>query len=377
MVNKLSKTSASSSLPKIEFEDIISGEGRLNKDVSTKFDNRKGILFNENNILYGKLRPYLKNWLYTDFKGIALGDFWVFEANYIEPKFLYFLIQADIYQKAANDTSGTKMPRSDWQKVSSTKFYVPRDLEEQIKIGNLLMGIEETITLLQRKIDNLKKVKKGLLQKFFPLEQSINPQVRFSGFNQDWEQRNISEISKVFIGLVTTMTSNYSDKGTLLIRNSDIKDGYFEFNEKPIYLTEEFANKNISRMHQVGDVITVHTGDVGTSAVINEKEKNSIGFATIVTRPNQNILSPDFLSTFLNTSRHKNWALSVSTGDGRVNYNLKDYKRTMINVPSIEEQKQISSVIKNINLTITLLQKELEMNNQIKKGFLQKLFPKE
>lgn len=261
-------------------------------------------------------------------------------------------------------------------KIRGFKLFTP-SLEEQMKIGKILRDADKTITLLQRKIDNLKKVKKGLLQKFFPLEQSINPQVRFSGFNQDWEQRNISEISKVFIGLVTTMTSNYSDKGTLLIRNSDIKDGYFEFNEKPIYLTEEFANKNISRMHQVGDVITVHTGDVGTSAVINEKEKNSIGFATIVTRPNQNILSPDFLSTFLNTSRHKNWALSVSTGDGRVNYNLKDYKRTMINVPSIEEQKQISSVIKNINLTITLLQKELEMNNQIKKGFLQKLFPKE
>ena len=170
LVNKLSKTSASSSLPKIEFEDIISGEGRLNKDVSTKFDNRKGILFNENNILYGKLRPYLKNWLYTDFKGIALGDFWVFEANYIEPKFLYFLIQADIYQKAANDTSGTKMPRSDWQKVSSTKFYVPRDLEEQIKIGNLLMGIEETLTLLQKELEMNKQIKKGFLQKLFPKE---------------------------------------------------------------------------------------------------------------------------------------------------------------------------------------------------------------
>ncbi|UTH02098.1 restriction endonuclease subunit S [Macrococcoides canis] len=167
LVNKLSKTSASNSLPKIEFEDIISGEGRLNKDVSTKFDNRKGILFNENNILYGKLRPYLKNWLYTDFKGIALGDFWVFEANYIEPKFLYFLIQADIYQKTANDTSGTKMPRSDWQKVSSTKFYVPRDLKEQIKIGNLLMGIEETLTLHQKKLDKLKKLKEALLEEMF------------------------------------------------------------------------------------------------------------------------------------------------------------------------------------------------------------------
>lgn len=289
----------------------------------------------------------------------------------------YYLNSNNYHDKILPLIQGTKVSSISKNNLTKSIINYPKNFEEQQKIGKLFIEIDQTITLLQRKIDNLKKVKKGLLQKFFPLEQSINPQVRFSGFNQDWEQRNISEISKVFIGLVTTMTSNYSDKGTLLIRNSDIKDGYFEFNEKPIYLTEEFANKNISRMHQVGDVITVHTGDVGTSAVINEKEKNSIGFATIVTRPNQNILSPDFLSTFLNTSRHKNWALSVSTGDGRVNYNLKDYKRTMINVPSIEEQKQISSVIKNINLTITLLQKELEMNNQIKKGFLQKLFPKE
>lgn len=62
-------------------------------------------------------------------------------------------------------------------------------IEEQSLIGQHFEHLDKTITLLQRKIDNLKKVKKGLLQKLFPLEQSINPQVRFSGFNQDWEQR--------------------------------------------------------------------------------------------------------------------------------------------------------------------------------------------
>ncbi|MCT0026317.1 hypothetical protein EFK17_01090 [Lactococcus lactis subsp. lactis] len=118
IVVRLTKSSNNNQLPKVEFEDIIAGEGRLNKDISRKFDDRKGTLFEPDNILYGKLRPYLKNWLFSDFKGIALGDFWVFKSKNSEPKFVYSLIQADNYQRVANDTSGTKMPRSDWKKVS-------------------------------------------------------------------------------------------------------------------------------------------------------------------------------------------------------------------------------------------------------------------
>lgn len=60
LVVRLNKSTNSSRLPKVEFEDIVAGEGRLNKDVSQKFDNRKGIEFLPNDILYGKLRPYLK-----------------------------------------------------------------------------------------------------------------------------------------------------------------------------------------------------------------------------------------------------------------------------------------------------------------------------
>ncbi|WP_456152065.1 restriction endonuclease subunit S [Leuconostoc mesenteroides] len=167
IVSRLSKSSNNSGLPKVEFEDIVSGEGRLNKDVSHKFDDRKGILFSSQNILYGKLRPYLKNWLLADFKGIALGDFWVLKSTNSDPKFVYSLIQSNHYQKVANDTSGTKMPRSDWKKVSSTDFQIPTSLEEQKKIGSFFKQLDNTIALHQRKLDLLKQQKKGFLQKMF------------------------------------------------------------------------------------------------------------------------------------------------------------------------------------------------------------------
>ncbi|MGG5304572.1 type I restriction modification DNA specificity protein [Enterococcus pernyi] len=167
LVVKLNKSTNSSRLPKVEFEDIVAGEGRLNKDVSQKFDNRKGIEFLPNDILYGKLRPYLKNWFKATFTGVALGDFWVFRAKKSDSDFIYSLIQADRYQKVANDTSGTKMPRSDWKKVSGTVFYIPNDLKEQQKIGSFFKQLDDTIALHQNKISQLKKLKKAFLQKMF------------------------------------------------------------------------------------------------------------------------------------------------------------------------------------------------------------------
>ncbi|WP_442911507.1 restriction endonuclease subunit S [Lactococcus garvieae] len=167
IVNRVNKSSNSDVLPKVEFEDIVSGEGRLNKDISSKLDSRKGTLFESENILYGKLRPYLKNWLFPDFEGVALGDFWVFEATDVSvPSFDYYLIQSDDYQKVANNTSGTKMPRSDWKNVSSTDFAIPSK-DEQKQIGAFFKQLDDTITLHQRKLDLLKEQKKGFLKKMF------------------------------------------------------------------------------------------------------------------------------------------------------------------------------------------------------------------
>ena len=201
------------------------------------------------------------------------------------------------------------------------------------------------------------------------------PAIRFKGFSDTWEQRKVTEIGKIYIGLVTTMTKHYTDEGTLLIRNSDIKDGKFEFGDNPIYLEKTFAEKNETRMHQIGDVITVHTGDVGTSAVITENEAKSIGFATIVTRPNPKIIDSNYLCSFLNTDKHKKWAVSISTGDGRTNYNLGDYFELVVPVPSIAEQKRIASYIQKLNRLITLHQRKYDKLTNVKKSMLEKMFP--
>lgn len=257
--------------------------------------------------------------------------------------------------------------------INNVKTYVP-SLEEQQKIASLFSELDTLIQSAEKELDGYREFKQGMLQKMFPKKGETTPEIRFPEFTGDWEQRKVTALGEVYIGLVTTMTAHYTNQGTLLIRNSDIKNGKFEFDSEPIYLDKEFAEQNKSRMHKIGDVITVHTGDIGTSAVIGENEVNSIGFATIVTRPNLELLDSNYLSTFLNTDQHKVWAVQMSTGDGRTNYNLKDYTELIVPVPKLEEQRKIASFILNLNNLITLHQRELDGYKELKKGLLQQMF---
>lgn len=253
------------------------------------------------------------------------------------------------------------------------KLFIPT-IEEQNKIGEFFTQLEETISLHQQELDTLKQAKQSFLQKMFPIEGESVPEIRFPGFIEEWKQRNILEVSKVFIGLVTTMTENYRESGTLLIRNSDIKENRFEFSTNPIHLDESFAEKNSTRRLFIGDVVTVHTGDIGTSAVITERENGAIGFATINSKPNPKLLDSSYLATFLNTKKHKNYAIKMSTGDGRSNYNLKDFNKLDVPLPSLSEQKEIGNFFKQLEEVIVLHQQELDVLKQTKKAFLQKMF---
>lgn len=153
-------------LPYIEFEDINSGIGTLNKNILQKVGHKKGILFEAGDVLFGKLRPYLQNWLLCQFMGIAVGDFWVFQPQIVSSAFLYYLIQSEAYQSVANISSGTKMPRSSWSLVSESRFSIPK-YKEATMIGEFFTSIDKNITLHQRKLERLQEVKKGLLQKMF------------------------------------------------------------------------------------------------------------------------------------------------------------------------------------------------------------------
>ena len=269
--------------------------------------------------------------------------------------------------------TGTSYPAINPTTLGNLKVSFP-DNAEQKKLGALFAQIDSLIASTQKELDKLVSLKKCMLQKMFPKKGSLVPEIRFEGFTGNWEEKKISDLATIFIGLVTTMTKYYSNQGTLLIRNSDIKDNYFSFSDNPIYLNQEFADQNSSRKHKIGDVITVHTGDVGTSAVITEKEDGTIGFATIVTRPKTNLLDSIFLSIFLNSDAHKIWAVSVSTGDGRTNYNLGDYTQLLLKIPSLPEQQKIGSYFQNLDNLISKQSAELEKLKNVKKTLLSKMF---
>ena len=154
-------------LPRVEYEDIVSGAGRLNKDIYTKESSKSGIAFHQGDVLYGKLRPYLQNWLLPAFDGLAVGDFWVLQPQNADSSFLYRLIQSRQFDEVANQSTGTKMPRADWKLVSKTVFSIPSNIGEQAAIGTYFTALDNLITLHQRELEKLQNIKKSMLEKMF------------------------------------------------------------------------------------------------------------------------------------------------------------------------------------------------------------------
>ena len=150
LTDRVSIQSNDPNLPQVEYEDIISGEGALNKDLNDKEGGKTGIKFYVGDVLYGKLRPYLMNWLYPQFNGVAVGDFWVLRATECDSSFLYRLVQTDGFQRLANVSSGSKMPRADWNLISQSFFAVPANHAEQKAIAKSLAELDSLITLHQR-----------------------------------------------------------------------------------------------------------------------------------------------------------------------------------------------------------------------------------
>ena len=167
LTDRVSIQPSDPNLPQVEYEDINSGEGTLNKDLRNKKGGKTGIEFYVGDVLYGKLRPYLMNWLYPQFNGVAVGDFWVLRATRCDGSFLFRLVQTDSFQRLANVSSGSKMPRADWNLISQSLFAVPANHDEQRAIAKSLAELDALITLHQRKLTALKNVKKSLLEKMF------------------------------------------------------------------------------------------------------------------------------------------------------------------------------------------------------------------
>ena len=198
----------------------MSGTGRLNKDIYAKQSSKSGIAFHQGDVLYGKLRPYLQNWLLPTFDGLAVGDFWVLQPQNADSSFLYRLIQSRQFDEVANQSTGTKMPRADWKLVSKTVFSIPSNISEQAAIGTYFTALDSLITLHQRQ---------PFLQS--PPDISLIVQLTPPFYTFSWEQRKLASLCEKFTDGDWIESKDQSDFGVRLVQTGNV--GVAEYLDKP------------------------------------------------------------------------------------------------------------------------------------------------
>jgi type I restriction enzyme S subunit len=163
---KYDPSKAQEDFPCVELDSLSQETGQLLQTYSSKGQASIKNQFQKGNVLFGKLRPYLKKFWLAQFDGVCSTEIWVLAGKEVLNEFLLYLIQTQEFQQIANISSGSKMPRSDWEFISNYPTTYPC-MEEQKKIAGFLAAIDAKIQQIGAQIEKAETFKKGLLQQMF------------------------------------------------------------------------------------------------------------------------------------------------------------------------------------------------------------------
>lgn len=250
---------------------------------------------------------------------------------------------------------------------------------EQQKIASILSNIDSLINHTQKDIEQTQRLKKGLMQKLltrgightkFKKVKSLFG--KYDEIPEEWIPYKMKNVcKKISVGIATSTTKYFVDKGVPLLRNQNIKEGYIEINDL-LYITEQFAKMNESRKIHEGDVICMRTGYPGQSAVVPSEMNGWQTFTTLIVRPNHEILDSNYLSMFMNSIGRKQ-ITSVQAGAAQQNLNAGWLSNMSILIPTLKEQQKIASILSNVDSLINQRQKEIEQFQRLKKGLMHNL----
>jgi len=360
-------------MPCVEYDDVIANEGQLNKDISLKEVQKKGITFDGSQVLYGKLRPYLHNWLNPDFMGVAVGDWWVLRPVELDKNFLYRLIQTQQFDDVANQSAGSKMPRADWNLIAETEFFVPSIIEEQARIGEYFTNLDTLITLHQRKCEETKNLKKYMLQKMFPKDGESVPEIRFSGFTDAWEQRKLEDYLEV--SREKNKDESYGKEDVLSVSGEYGIVNQIEFQGR------SFAGASVANygVVEVGDVVYTKSPLKSNPYGIIKTNKGKSGIVSTlyaVYKPRLNTDSGFVQIYFELDSRMNSYMHPLVNKGAKNDMKVSDENalKGPIIFPKLEEQKAISQYFSSLDALITLHQRKCEELQCIKKYMLQNMF---
>ena len=290
--------------------------------------------------------------------------------------FLTFFFDTDRWHKGVYERAAEGARNHGLLNISADDFFdidlfLPKSEQEQAVIGAYFKQLDNLITLHQRKYDKLVNVKKSMLEKMFPRDGKFVPDVRFSGFTEDWEQRKLGDVVGITSGFMGD--SLLSDGKYHLTRIETIADGIVDENRVG------YSNEKPDDMYLLkhGDILYSNINSISHMGKVAKYQGNSPlyhGINLLRLQPENNINS-DFLLYLLNTEKCRNWAktrANQAVSQASINQSLLTTQE--IAISSFEEQKKIGDYFRNLDNLITLHQRKLEKLKNIKKSCLVKMF---
>ena len=284
-------------------------------------------------------------------------------------KFIFSVFQ-NIDWKSMDESTG--VPSLSKAAINKVNILTPNILE-QVKIGTYFSTLDHLITLHQRKCDETKKLKKFMLRKMFPKNGEKNPEIRFAGFTDDWEQRKLGEWGEFYYGRSCPKWSVTEDAITPCVRYGEL---YTKFGSKidEIYSYTNMPVDNL-RFSKGNEVLIPRVGE-------DPMDYNhctwlsipgvAIGEMISVFNTTQ---SPLFSAIMFNATLQREFAMRVE-GGSVTNLYYDKLKNIDVLYPTMEEQKEIARYFSTLDHLITLHQRKCDKLKLIKKFKLQNMFPK-
>jgi len=288
------------------------------------------------------------------------------------PYFLYNLLQTrDLQSQVADKASNGTQPNLSMRELEKFPVVVPKNTNEQKKIGEYFSELDKLITLHQRKCNQAEKLKKYMLQKMFPQNGEKNPEIRYDGFTDDWEQRKLEDWGTFYYGHSCPKWSVTADATTPCIRYGEL---YTKFGTK---IDRVFSYTNMPtdklRFSKGTEVLIPRVGEDPMDynhCTWLSMPGVAIGEMISVFNTEQN---PLFAATMFNATLQKEFAMRVE-GGSVTNLYFEKLKNIETSFPKIEEQEKIARFFEEIDNLITLHQRKCDELKKIKKFMLQNMF---
>ena len=330
-------------------------------------------LLKEGDLLFARTGASVgKTYLYRQFDGMVYFAGFLIRARIGEgadPEFAYQATLTDAYKKYVAITSQRSgQPGVNAQEYADYQLMLPSKTEQQ-QIGMTLRSLDDLITLHQRKYDKLVVFKKSMLEKMFPKDGESVPEIRFAGFTDPWEQRELVDIAEIVGGgTPDTNNSNYWDGDIDWYAPAELGNNIYAESSTRKITQAGFDSCSTKMLPADKTILFTSRAGIGNTAILRHSACTNQGFQSLV------IGDADVYFVYSMSERIKKWAEEKASGSTFLEISGRQLETMPVNLPSLVEQQAIGSFFSHLDDLITLHQRKLELLQNIKKSLLDKMF---